>query len=524
MEFVDLRALGDASLPAADMCVIGSGPAGLALAEDLGGAGVRVVVIESGGHDDTPDADELNEVENVGDPRAVDQRAVRRRTFGGTSSVWSGRIATFDELDFSERPWIPNSGWPIPRTALKDFWGPAAAWLGSPIADNTAPHAVDDLGLGLPPIGGDLIPYAWSFKQRVLSRDEPRYGPLAERRNVPMTVLLHATVTQLITGERGDHVDGVEIAAPDGRRRVLRAPRIVLCGGGIENARILLASDRVDARGVGNAHDQVGRYFMDHLRGIVATFDHVDPIAMHRLSADAFRRRGLLRGRVKPGIALSPQAQEREGLLNSAAYIDVVPSRTDPVNRALRLAHREGDARDVVGLARDWPLVARGVGSIVLRRRAPIQRISGALLECIVEQPPVASNRIMLSDRVDANGTPIAKIDWHVGDLERRTVLAFTEAVAAEFRRLGIADTHVDQSIFADGRLGLPDVAHPTGSTRMSAGPENGVVDTDCRVHGVDNLWIAGSSVFPTSGHANPTQTLVALSLRLAHHLRTRRS
>ena len=518
MKLLDLRALETDFLPMTDVCIVGAGPAGLVLADELARAGVAVTVLESGGEEDGA-ADDLNEIESVGSARQLDQRLVRRRVLGGAGSVWNGRVAALDPLDFEQRDWVPGSGWPIPRSALDGYWHRAAAHLGSPVDDNTTDEARALGGFRSPRLGHGLVPYLWSFTRNGYSRGEERFTARALTSGLDVTVIAHATVTQLLTSESGDHVSGVEITSPDLRRRTLTARRVLLAAGGIENARILLASDRRDPRGVGNARDQVGRHLMDHLRGTVVRFSDVDPRRMRAFAGEVLRTKDGRKGRLQPGVALSPELQRRERLLNAAGYVDLVNADDDPLMqlRESVRARRVGSALRALGPA--VPSVLHAASDIVVHRRAPMHDLSIARFECILEQAPDPDSRITLSERTDRYGTPLSRIDWRVGDMERRTALVMAKAIAAEVERLHIATARVDHDAFADGGLHLPDVAHPTGSTRMSARPEDGVVDADCRVHGVDNLFVAGSSVFPTGGHANPTQTILALAIRLADRL-----
>jgi choline dehydrogenase-like flavoprotein len=135
------------------------------------------------------------------------------------------------------------------------------------------------------------------------------------------------------------------------------------------------------------------------------------------------------------------------------------------------------------------------------------------------EQAPDPSNRVALSDRRDALGIPETRLDWHIKPIDRESILAWLDVFAGDLRAKGYGHVIKQADDWQQGVVGGP---HHLGTTKMSAGARNGVVDEHCRVHSVDNLYVAGSSVFPTGGYANPTFTIVTLALRLADTLRKR--
>lgn len=501
------------------MCIVGAGVAGLVLAEELSVTGARVLVLESGDIDVT-DADDLNEIESVGTVRVHDQRLVRNRVFGGTSATWSGRVGSLDDIDLAHRSWVPNSGWPIDGDDLKSFYDRSCTYLGveHPSYVDRVPRQTRDV-----PEGGALRNFAWGFSGDGSRRNRfVHFGRRARDLDMPgVRCILNATVTDVLAHHDRSAVRGVATVAPDGSRRVIEAPIVVLAAGGIENARILLASRTQSAAGVGNERDQVGRYLMDHPRGAVGSF----PSEGHRsIQAGFSPHRVRSSGRtevVLPGLALTAEVQQAEGLLNCSAWVGWEISSRDPF---AALSNAVGSRRPVSGLsstARHFPRLARGAITVAVKKRSPERILDEATLQCMVEQAPNAESRVMLSDRVDRFGVPISRVDWRVGEMERHTVAKMTEYVVSELARRGLPIPLIDHQVFTD-TLKFPDVAHPTGTTRMSSSPADGVVDRNAEVFGVRGLFVAGSSTFPTSGHINPTQTIVALTIRLADHLRQR--
>ncbi len=521
MRFAELTELAPDTTLDADVCIVGSGPAGLTVARELAGSGLRVVLLESGLTEPDADADALNAIENIGDPRVLDQTEVRNRILGGTSHTWSGRAAVFDETDFAARSWVDGSGWPLPRDEVMRFMPRTMDHLGNRIPDNLDAAFVARATVREPALDPrDVVPYAWTtVRDDADQNTSMRFGPRAVKESMPgVTGFVGATVTRIATDDDVRRVTGVEVTGRDGRIRAVRSGSVVLAGGAIENARMLLASNRRAAAGIGNDHDQVGRHLMDHLRGPVGLFARRDHVRAQRLFGSVEMRGG---GAITPGYALSPERQRAEELLNCAVWVFPRAASDDPW-AALRAVRRApGDAAR--SIAKHPLLLVGGAVPMLVQHRLPPRLLDALELHVIVEQLPDPSNRVTLAERTDAYGVPLSRIDWHVAPQERRTVRRTAELVVAGLRAAAAPAPALLPWVEDDALpFGLPDVAHPAGSTRMSAQPADGVVDTDCMVHGVDGLFVAGSSVFPTSGHANPTQMIVALAVRLADHLKAR--
>jgi len=533
----DLRVISPGSHVDADVCIVGSGPAGFTLATELAARGIKVVVLESGGRERDPWSESMDEIESVGAPRELDAWKVRNRVLGGSSFTWGGRLATFDETDFRVREWVPGSGWPITRDALRPYIARAASRLNTVVADNNAPDAVRFISARIPEVSADVLaPYMWSYSRHDASRrDYTRYGRLAQESGFDgAQCFVHATVTQIETDLAGKVVQRLEVRGADGEARWVDSKCVVLCAGGIENARLLLASNRIVSVGLGNERDLVGRFLMDHLRGPVAWFAERDVNAAQRLFGDFLVDASALpaelvpsgatgKGQLTPGYALSPRVQELEGLLNCAVFVKGEPAEDDPLDAALQLARLENPIGNLKHLARHPRLTLEALERPLLRGRMPVRRVAGLSLQCIVEQRPDRDSRVTLADRTDPLGMPLARVDWRISDQEAQTVRRATHIFVEEMRRLGLP-VPVPVAMVADEESAffLPEVAHPTGTTRMSANPDHGVVDPNCAIHGMSGLYVVGSSVFPTSGHANPTHQIIALAIRLADHLGTK--
>ena len=225
------------------------------------------------------------------------------------------------------------------------------------------------------------------------------------------------------------------------------------------------------------------------------------------------------------GLRLSPEAQEREGLLNCAVWLSERVTHDDPWSALKRILRRNSSQprRDAMTIASNLGLVLQGMRQ-GLRGGVIPRRLEGLELNCTVEQRPDPDSRVVLSNRVDRHGVPLSRIDWRVNSHEQHTVRRTAKLVAMECARLGAPTPVLDEWVRDEAPFppSFQDVAHHMGTTRMSARPSDGVVDADCQVHGIRGLYVSGSSVFPTVGHANPTQMIVALAIRLADTLKQR--
>lgn len=336
-------------------------------------------------------------------------------------------------------------------------------------------------------------------------------------------VLTNTTAVHINTNVEASKVESLEVALPDDRRQTIFARAIVLCTGGIENARLLLASNRIVPNGLGNRYDLVGRFLMDHPRGGVAVFDPRQAATLHPYFGFHTVRTKLGTNLFCQGLRLDPAVQAKEGLLNCAVWLSELVALDDPWSAIKRIASgRAHWWRDAYTLVRHGDLVARGLHRSLLKGGGVIRKLYGLELNCTVEQAPDPDSRVSLSPRTDRHGVPLPRIDWRINDQEMRTVRRCARLVVEALNQAAVAPPVLEDWVRDDQAFpsSFGDVAHHIGTTRMADHPSRGVVDADCAVHGVTGLYIAGSSAFPTGGHANPTQMIVALAIRLADTLK----
>lgn len=476
MLFQHLRQLsGSARDP--QVCIIGSGPAGLTIALDLERRGMNVLVLEAGGefYDEASQAFFAGRI--VGD-QSFDMGINRLRYYGGCSNHWGGFCRMLDDWDFEGKVDGVPGAWPIGRRDLEPYLPRAREILELPRFPADRPLGRDLLHVGFgysPPVG---FPYRFGDHIKASAR---------------LNVVLNTCVTDL--HEREGRIRSIEVADPEGRRETLTAPCFVLCAGGIENSRMLLwANERNEGRVVRNAA-ALGRYWMEHPHFTVGDAVIVgDP----RIDPD---RRG------RSYIAPTSSAIRENSILNCAL-------RIEPVDY-------EGTRRLIADLACVAPRLGKWAVEAAGKRLA-----CGARMRAAWEQAPRESNHVALSKEADSFGIPRVVLHWKYSELERHTVRTTALLFGAWLSARGLGRVRLASWLANDGAFPSDDERignHHMGGTRMSVDPSRGVVDADCRVHGQGNLYVCGSSVFPSAGHANPTLTIVQLALRLADHLSRRR-
>jgi len=525
---VDLRNLDDGAHFQAPMCILGAGVAGLTLARRLLGLGWPVLLVESGGMDYEASVQALAEGRVVGQPY-YDLDCVNLRMLGGTTAIWGGRCAQLDPIDFRERPWVPHSGWPFGPEALHSYYREAldlfqvaapeqarTEWR----ARNPALKAVD---------GGNLSLGFWSMDNAADRFAAPRLGDVL---NHPQCrVLIHATATQLALAPDGQAVSRVQLRDVSGKRATIEARHVVLALGGLENARLLLASNDVAPNGIGNGHDQVGRYFMEHPHARGGKLSGPGALRLLR----ALGRRGIVNGTSHaPLLRLSDSAQESLGALNSALTLGLrrpeaapqawvigtfrklkhdldASTRNRAMWRAAKSVVRQLD--NLVFPARPWWSLRAGRGEVAIVLRA--------------EQGPNPDSRVRLDLGTDAVGLRRIQLDWRLSPQDKHSVRSLVSCFDDAIRTAGLgkvvtADWLDDPSVLwrSDPNISAQHIGgyHHMGTTRMAEDPARGVVDRHGRVHGVANLHVVGSSTFPTGGWANPTLTIAALALRMGDH------
>lgn len=515
----------------ADVLIIGAGAAGVSLALGLMNSGLSVLVLESGGLTYEMSTQALYRGRNIG-LRYEPLDLCRVRTFGGSTDRrgWAGWCKTFSAIDFEERDWVGLSGWPIAREDLDRHYERAFSTMGLPADGEERATAEADSERQLP-LSGDCI------NDPIMLSTAPQIGDTwmkTLRQSRDVRVLLHANVTSIETTPNGRAVTKIRFATLERRQFSASARAVVLAAGGIENARLMLANKPVQGTGAG----WVGRCFMDHPRfawGQITTLEN--PLKIRDYNpTDGVGQRG--RRLPQPGedpilgfgISISEEAQRKHRILGSRSWIlPVAASGERAGGRELReivlwLLMRRRLPQD---LGTRMKYVAADLPNAVAAALAHLKSVGGRadrwqFVTTLEPEPNPESCVVLDKSRVDRLGMPEVALDWRLTPLAARSLEITQGLITRQLQSLGVTCAVIgpggpaaNQTV-ADPRW----VWHHMGTTRMSRDPANGVVDANCKVHGVDNLYLAGSSVFPTCSSDMPTLTIIALAYRLAGRLR----
>lgn len=547
---IDARTLPFGETIETEICLIGTGPAGLTLARELAGQSFRVCVLESGGLEEPdPDTVSLGEVETEGDFIQVTPDR-RNRRFGGNSTYWAinidqglqgPRLCPLDEVDFEERNWLPDSGWPFDRSHLLPFYERAQrvcqlgpfAYSGNDWADEQSPI--------LPLDDRRITTKMFQFAPARAFYHEYR-AEINRANNI--TTYLHANAVELETDELARTVTRVRVACLGGREFWVSAKVVILAAGGVESTHLLLLSNRVQKTGLGNEYDQVGRYFMDHplVPGGLIIPSH--PELFNQTALYDLRKVNDIP--IMGGLGLTNDAMRREKMLNMATWIfprakrfrssEAVMSLKELLSlRALRKRNDIGQhlrnvvtgLDDIAASATDkltgkqqpfWSNLSTGGWSYLQDQKETVYGVFEVLH--MTEQAPHPENRIVLATDVDKLGRRRVRMQTCWRDIDIEHIKRSQDILAEEIARAGLGYYHIERN----GDIPLLESAgasHHMGTTRMHVNHKLGVVDEHCRVHSTSNLYIASSSVFPTGGCANPTLTIVALAIRLADRVKS---
>ena len=493
---IDARTLSSGTVLTPDLAIIGGGPAGISLALALAHTKLNILLLESGGMEFDPAVQKMYAGADNG-TRYAALDAGRLRVLGGSTNHWGGWCRPMDAVDFEAQPWLPHSGWPFPRKALEPYYPRAQAlveagpWIydakgEAEAADKGAVLALKDGGLytswfQFSKMRGDILPTAFGRRYA----DDIAHAPHVK-------LLLHANVTGIRLAQDARSVERLDVATLTGKRFTVKSRVTVLACGGMENARLLLASNDVMTAGVGNQNDLVGRFFADN------------PIPRDVATLVSF------------GGALAPfygsnQTMD-DGTIMKATFAPTAAfRRSGKVLGSLTTVEQPVELDETGKAAVITTAIALGVNASGARAYS---------LGCGMELAPDPDRRLTLTDEKDALGLPRLKLAMHIADDDftrfRRTLSEMGRQLLAS--RIGML--RINCNTRDDWQRNMDWGHHHLGTTRMSADPKTGVCDPNGLVHGVGNLYVAGSSLFPSYSASNPTLNLIALTLRLADHLK----
>ncbi len=486
--FIEARDLERNTQLQTEFCIIGAGAAGITLALELEAKGHDVIVLESGGFQYDEDTQKLCAGRAHGtflDPKQQYLSRSRVRRFGGSTNHWNGWCAPLEPADLEGSDWAEHGGWPISRTDLDPYYSRAAPYLDIEAGFNDVPGFLSD----------DSVFEPFYFSLSAPTRFGLKYRKLLEQRT-RVRVVLHANLTEVLADPSSGAVTSVVASTLEHHRVTVRAGRFVLACGGVENARVLMASAEKEG-GVRTESEALGRFFMDHP---ITRVGHIVLAPNRKAGMATFKDRdvatGGRRGLLRPLLSVRRERQWQNALV---------------VLDQQRQWHAGSYAK--------WIAKAGIAGA----RLAGIPGKVGAApyfaaVKIAVEQTPNPESRLELLPERDALGMQRVRLRWKILDRDTRAM----EQMVDQFRRrIGSRFEGRMRSTLVDGapweKAGGSN--HHMGTTRMASSAAKGVVDSNSRVFGADNLYIAGSSVFSTCGAVNPTFTIVALAIRLADHL-----
>ncbi len=517
---IDGRTIAQGEILKTDVCIVGAGAAGITLAQAWDGAPFSVLLLDSGGFGEDSSIQSLSD--GTTEASSFDCESPypflesRVRCFGGTTTRWSGACIPLDADDFLSKSWLPHSGWPFERSHLMPYYQRACEVLGIP---------------EFPPAMPKESPFHQSpLETKVVCFSHPLdLGQKYKRqilRSPNITLITYANVSQIILDDGSSYVTRLEIKGFGDRSFTIEPRTVILATGGIENARLLLASNAQHPQGIGNHNDQVGRYFMEHIYQVVGIL----PLHQRRQDAIFFTdvsSVGHTQALRTLGLTDTWRHQHRLLNLHLRFYRYTLLEDTEAVIFAKQLQVAALDRQKRFGemirggkLWRDgWTVLPRYLGWHFWNKLDRKARFDHVRLSGWIEQEPDPENRITLSRTRDKLGQPLAHLKLHFSDLMQDSVMRSLEHMSKILYTRGFGQLEYNPErlnhLAPYNKMGL----HHMGTTRMHPNPHYGVVDANSKVHNVDNLFIAGSSIFPTGGAANPTLTIVALALRLGDHI-----
>ncbi len=529
MALIDARQLTDGTTIDADICIVGGGAAGITLARELRNKSYRICILESGGLEADEKSQSLSYGKNVGLPYdQVAENKAQDRYLGGNTNRWASYCRPLDELDFEVRDWVPHSGWPFSKQELDPYYERAQVVCKVDRYDYSTEYLsskVDDADfrpLDLP--GNEIVTKMWQFHSPPVRFGEDFRTDLEQANDID--VYLNANVIDIELNDAQKSVSRLKIACIDGPQLWATGKVFVLAMNGIETPRLMLAANTQQPAGIGNQNDLVGRFFMEHPHfhrcGLMLIPDLNNYPTLY--SHEAKRRHGTL-----AAFCPSEELQIREEILNYSATVD--PSTRFWPN--MRVS--DGFTSNLVAVAKDLGGLSERV-MVRLGRKAEAEMERSALLDVRtrMEQAPNPNSRITLSSEKDLLGVNRYEMNWQLTNLDKKTILKTQEAIAKALGSAGLGRMRIDITEALEDDLMAAwdprgDISgayfdggwHHMGTTRMHVDPKQGVVDENSKVHGLANLYIAGSSVFPTGGYANPMLSLLALTIRLADYLDT---
>ena len=505
---IDARTSENNTLIEGDICIVGAGAAGITLALQFLNSPLKIILLEGGGFEYEKAMQDLYRGRNAGLPY-YSLESSRLHYFGGTTGHWAGYCSEYDEIDFKKRDWVNGSGWPLSREDLDPYYRKAS----------------DILELQTSPPDADMMKSSLEFDRNVIRNKMWYFSPpvrfgkkyrdaIVNAGNI--TLYTHANVTDIVTNENVSVVEEVTVRNLAGKYHRVRAKKFVLACCAIQNARLLLASNKQARKGLGNDNDLVGRHFMEHLE-----MNAADLFLPRPASLDLYRLQ-FFYTKIRAELALTENSQRNMQILNGTVALDPV-TVSEEKNDTGETPDSGETSKDPAASLKGWEDAEKYYESGKYLKEK-FNRTKQFMFFARMEQSPNPLSRITLDTEKDALGMPRVVLDWKLTELEKISYRKLIETIGVACGMNGVGRVRLHEWLHDENDVSWPEHLaggwHHMGTTRMHVNSKEGVVDEHSKVHGIGNLYIAGSSCFPTAGSANPTYTIVAMTLRLADHLK----
>ena len=502
----DTRDLENGTTIKGDICIIGAGAAGISMALEWDNTPYKVVLLESGGFEYESELQNLNSGQLTGQ-KYFPLESTRLRYFGGTTGHWTGLCSPLDEVDFMKRDYFPYSGWPITKKDLDPFYLRAQNKLQLGPYEYDLNYWKDSRpNLNAFPLDQNIV------KTKMWQISSARFGSLYKEKifkSKNIHLYTYASATNINSNETVSEIEGIAIKNHTGNSYKVKAKYYMMACGAIQNARLLLSSRDRAPNGLGNNHDVVGRYFMEHLDTKAAG----ELWLFEKFETDLYS----WGGGIKSEMTIADNMQLKSEILN--ATVSIPPLEIGKHMKPLIETWQDADPRKAEENTENRSLLSK-----IMRLKTKVWKPTAFDMDCNSEQAPNPMSRITLGVEKDALGVQKPILSWQLSPIDKITIKKTLELIGQQMGQKGLGRVKLsdflqdeDDGVFPTN---LGGAFHHMGTTRMHTDPRFGVVDANCQVHGISNLFVAGSGCFTTSGSVNPTLTLVALSLRLSDYVK----
>jgi choline dehydrogenase-like flavoprotein len=504
---IDARNLENGTIIEGDLCIIGAGAAGISMALEWMNTPYKVILLEGGGFDYDERVQDLYAGKTTGQ-HYFPLKSARLHYFGGTTGHWAGFCSPLDDIDFIERDWVPLSGWPITRKDLDPFYARAQKNLDLGPYDYTVKYWQKNDPLVTSLLTDDSVVWNKMWQFSLPTRFGEKYkDTIVNAKNVHLYT--YANATDITANENASTIKEVTVKNYAGKEHKVRAKKFVLACCAIQNARMLLASNKQAAKGLGNENDLVGRHFMEHIEINSGELWLEKPEALKLYAYDF----GVTKARSE--LAITAKKQEEYKILNGTIALTPleIAKKIKPI---IEVWNDKDPRKSADNLHKNFDNPAF--------KAATASGYKAFQLFTRIEQAPNPASRVTLDTEKDSLGVPRASLNWELTMLEKRSIRKIHELLGQQVGRAGVGRVRLMEYLRDANDASWPSFTgggwHHMGTTRMSNDPKEGVVDANCKIHSLSNLYCAGSSCFTTAGAPNPTLSVVALTLRLSDHLK----